>query len=319
MKVDGHASTAMNPGVFWLPHFNVAVPLPADFTFGLGCWPEFGLGTAYDNNWELVSSSQETTIMSFTVNPNISYAITEKWSVGAGLRVLFFDFEQYSYPIPGKLRHRLKGDNRMSDMGWQIGTRYRLLDNLSFGVVYKSMINVNVEGSSDKKGLQNARVSAETDMDLPQSVTGGFNWDITDTVHLGGAVMWTEWSSIGELDFNLGGQHVPCVLNWKDTYRFTLAPSWDFAENWTWMGSYAFESDCTCDQNSTMLPGSERHMLGTGLAWQCLESLELALSYGLIIMEGKTSQATDAAGTLRHYKPHRGISHAVGLSLTYRF
>jgi len=324
MKVEGASSTAMNSGLFWLPHVNLSVPLPAGLTFGLGMAPEFGLGTAYDENWELVNSSQETTVQSFTVAPNLSYAVTDRWSVGAGLRFLFFDFEQYSQPIPGQLYNRLWGDNRMADFGWQAGTRYRLLDNFSVGLVYKSRIEVNVEGKAETDGSMGGvsvdrTVHAETDLTMPDSISTGFNWDITDTWHLGGAFMWTQWSTLGELDFNLGGAHTPCRLNWEDTYRVALAPSWDFAEDWTWMCSYGYETDCTGDQDSTMLPCADRHMLATGLTWRCLKDLELSLSYGMIIMDGRSSQATDVTGVLREYTAYRGISHAVGFTLTYRF
>ena len=320
MKVDGSSgSTAMNPGLFWLPHFQLAAPLPAGFTFGLGTYVECGLGSEYDRNWPLVNSSQETTVESFTVNPNLSYAITDRWSVGAGFRFFFFDFEQYSEPMPGRVYHRLKGDNGFEDWGWHVGTRYRLFDNFALGLVYKSMINVNVDGKSQMDGAVNRWVDASTDIDMPESITGGFNWDIVDDWHLGGAFTWTKWSSFDTLNFNLGGVNTPVHLNWVDTYRASLAPSWDFADDWTWMASYAYETDCTGDQDSTMLPCADRHMITTGLAWKCWAGLELALSYGIIIMDGRPSQASDATGALRHYCAHRGLSHAVGFTLTYRF
>ena len=324
MKVEGGPSTAMDPGLFWLPHANLAIPLPYDFVFGVGVAPEFGLGTAYDDNWELVNSSQETTVQSFTVAPNVSYAITERWSVAAGMRFIFFDFEQYSQPIPGQLYNRLWGDNRMGDFGWQAGTRYRLLDNLSVGLVYKSRINVNVEGKAETDGMMgkspvDRTVHAETDIDMPDSVAAGFNWDITDTWHLGGAVMWTQWSLVDELNFNLGGVNTPCHLAWEDTYRFSLAPSWDFADDWTAILSYAYETDCCGSQDSTMLPPSERHMISSGLVWRATENLELALSYGLILLDGHTSDCTTADGVRHHYRAHGALCHSAGFTVTYRF
>ena len=320
MKVEGAGgSSAMNPGVFWLPHFQLACPLPAGFTFGLGAYVECGLGSEYDLNWPLVNSSQETTVESLTVNPNLSYEITDRWSVGAGFRLFYFDFEQYSQPMPGLVYHRLKGDNRFRDWGWQAGTRYRLLDNLSVGVIYKSMINVNVDGKSQMDGAVNRWVDAQTDIDMPESIAGGFNWDVTDDWHFGSAFTWTKWSSFSQLNFKLGGAVTPVRLNWVDTYRIAVAPSWDFADDWTWMASYAYETDCTGDQDSTMLPCADRHMVTTGLKWNCYAGLELALSYGIIIMDARPSQATDALGELRRYCAYRGLSHAVGLTLTYRF
>ena len=57
IKVDGRPSETMDPGIFLLPSFQLAVPLWYDFSFGLGVMPEYGLGSAYDDGWTLCGSS----------------------------------------------------------------------------------------------------------------------------------------------------------------------------------------------------------------------------------------------------------------------
>lgn len=324
-------TSKMDPGVFVLPAFHLALPLPYDFSFGLGLMPEYGLGSEYDDGWDLSFNSTETTVTSFTINPNLAYKITDKWSVGAGLRFLYFDFEQYSHPFvagPYRFRNRLKGDNGMGDFGYQVGTKYDLLDSLSVGVVYKSRTLVHVKGktsnSSDSPALADRAAAAsgraETEIELPQSITVGFNWDVTDTVHLGSAVAWTEWSSVGVLDFDLNGTHKDINLKWEDTWRAAVASGWDFAENWTWLASYVFETDCCGDQDSTMLPPSERHMISTGLVWHYGANWDIGLTYGVILMNGKTSDCTQLASeTTYRYQAHRALSHAAGFTVTYRF
>ena len=161
---------------------------------------------------------------------------------------------------------------------------------------------------------------AETELELPQSVTGGFNWDITDTVHLGGVVSWTQWSSIKTLDFDLNGYHKPIKLEWNDTWRVGIAPSWDFADGWTAMMSYVYENDCCVDQESTMLPAADRHMISAGLCWRPYDWMELAFTYGIIVMDGKDTQCRDSVDDrLYRYRAYQGISHAVGLSVTFSF
>lgn len=324
IKVNGGPSEVMNPGMFYLPHVHFAIPLPCDFTFGLGVMPEYGLGSKYDDNWSLAYNSLETTVTSFTVNPNVAW----KWgdfSIGAGLRFLYFDFEQYSYPSP--IHNRLKGDNRMGDFGYQVGIKYDVTESFALGLAYKSQTIVRVDGStantSDIPALSaqalKASGSASTEITLPQSIAGGFNWDITDDWHLGGVVMWTQWSSIGDLDFNLNGTHKQVRLRWNDTWRVGLAPSWDFAEDWTAMCSYVYENDCCGDQESTMLPAADRHMLSLGLCWRVSANFDIGITYGMILMDGKLTNARNPAGALDAYRAYRGISHAAGITFTYRF
>jgi len=341
MKVDGGTSTPMDPGVFLLPSFQLAVPLPWDFTFGLGVMPEYGLGSAYDNNWPLNNNSLDTTVMSFTVNPNLAYKITDKWSIGAGLRFLYFDFDQHSMPAPSTLfpnaryANHLYGHNAMRNLGWQVGTKYDIFDNFSVGLIYKSRTVTTVEGYTENQFVSssgNAYVDkklaaavpqtcgeASTDIELPQSITGGFNWDITRTVHFGYMLSWSQWSNLDTLYFDMPTGVKPINLNWKDTWRTGVGASWDFVKDWSVLGSYVFESDCSKNQDSTMLPAANRHMLSCGLAWNCWRGLELALTYGMILMDGVGTHATAADGHLAYYEAYRGISHAAGFTITYRF
>ena len=334
IKTNGNPSEGMDPGMFFLPHFHLGVPLPWDLAFGLGLMPEYGLGTAYDDNWALSYNSLETTVTSFTLMPNLAWKFGDL-SVGGGLRFLYFDFEQYSDPIVGyhpqfgelRFHNRLKGDNRMEDFGYQVGFKYDLFENFAVGAVYKSATVVRVRGKTSNDAElpllapQAAAASGDvnTEITLPQSISGGFNWDIADDWHLGGMVAWTQWSSVGVLDFDLAGTHKPINLRWNDTWRAGLAPSWDFAEDWTAMCSYVFENDCCGDQESTMLPAAHRHMMSLGVAWRCWAGLELGLCYGMIIMDGQETQVRNYRGELDHYRAYRGISHAAGVTLTYRF
>ena len=373
----------MDPGMFLLPHFQLAVPLPAGFSFGFGMEPDYGLGTAYDDRWPMAFSATETKIQSMVLTPNIAYKITDDWSVGAGLRWTYFEFEQYSMPqvvqngVPlGSFANRLRGDNRFRDFGWQIGTKYDITKTFSVGVVYKSGIDVGVDGKTSNdvrswnadgisklanaavyqnmldKGMTPAMIAmipkpvmesyvseadatirkqvsnsarlrtgrAAADITLPQSIAAGFNWDITDEWHLGGVISWTQWSQFDVLHFDLEGGDKDTRLVWEDTWRASLGAAWKFTEDWKWLVSYTYDMDSTgATQASVMLPPADRHILATGLTWNCWGGLELALSYACIFMEGRSMSMTDSIGDRWYLSTCYGFCHAGGFSITYRF
>ena len=381
----------MDPGMFVLPHFQLAVPLPADFTFGFGMEPDYGLGTRYDDAWPLNFSATETTIQSIVLNPNISYKITDDWSVGVGLRWVYFEFEQYSFPQVsrdgtelGRFGNRLRGDNGMKDFGWQIGTKYDITDTFSVGLVYKSWIDVSVDGKTcnsvahwNEEGVRglarrsayqgvydrmremqvpesmipgmiaampraqmeqyvsqaDATIrdtvrrtalsrtgSASAEISLPQSIAAGFNWDVTPTWHVGSMLSWTQWSDFDNLHFDLQGGNKDTALNWRDTWRGSFGSCWDFAEDWKWMASYTYDMDSTTwTQASVMLPPADRHILGTGISWNCWSGLELTLSYACIFMDGGDMDMYDSLGDRWHLETCWGFCHAAGFSVTYRF
>ena len=329
--VNGKPGRKMDPGCFMLPHFHLAQPLPYGFTFGLGFAPEFGLGTHYNPDWALNWNTYKTTVRGLTLTPNLSYNITEDWSVSAGFRLLYFDFDQYSYQYTGVGAYRgkfhLKGDNSFSDWGWQVSTRYKITDSVSVGAMYKSYIDSTIKGratmSSPVAAVNRAASgTASADIRLPQSVSIGGNWDVTETVHLGTAVTWTEWSSMPAINFNLPVGRRPTRLRWDDVFRIGFGGAWDFHENFSLLGSYVYDMDPCCtkkDSGSTMLPPGDRHIGTVGLAWH-YGPVDVTLSYGLVFMCSESVEYTHPA-TRRYVKfdTENGLSHAVGLSLTYVF
>ena len=347
VRVNG-STESMDPGLFWLPHVMIAVPLKWDFTFGLGMSAEYGLGTEYAKDWPMKWSCYETTVQGFVINPNLAYKITDKWSVAAGVRWLYFDFEQYRnmdiYQAPysalgyyGHVNYRLKGDNGWDGVGWQVGTKYDILDNLSVGLMYKAAIDTTIKGHTSAKaeassdpiqsalnqGVASAVTGdADADITLPQSVTFGINWDPIEDWHVGWAFSWTEWSEFDKLTFNLVQGATDTKLDWKDTWRGSMGVAWDFADDWTWMVSYTYDMDCTdSDQESAMLPPASRHILATGFCWDIGWGVEAAISYSCIFMNGFDMHTKDSKGDQTEYtlKTKRGFCHAGGFSLTYRF
>lgn len=357
VAVDGRGDGFMDPGAFLLPHAYVVQPLPWDFSFGLGIAPEFGLGSQYDDGWALNWNTTETLVEGMVLNPNLAYRITEDWSVSAGFRILYFNFEQYSKPLAASGQYRLgqmsthiEGDNGCADWGWQVSTRYRLLDNLSFGVMYKSFIDTKVRGhySTHVKSYNTATINAiapylkttpdqimgmvaagamqangdaGANLRLPQSVAAGLNWDVTDTVHLGYAMTWTGWSSMEKITFHLEGGDRTTMLDWDDVFRFCFGGAWDFAENWTVMASYVYDMDpcsTSTDIGSTMLPAGDRNILSGGLAWKW-NDFEIAACYGLVLMVDECQRYTDDTGRSYRFSTRDGLSHQIGLTLSYSF
>ena len=294
-------------------------------------------------------NTQKTTVRGLTLTPNLSYSITEDWSVSAGFRVLYFDFEQYSYQYTGarnldgslnRGRFRLKGDNGFTDWGWQLSTRYRITDTFSVGAMYKSYIDTKIKGEARMTGAGNAIVGmgptgpiianvnsiatgdASADIRLPQSVTIGANWDALDTLHLGTALTWTEWSSMPAINFRLPTGRRPTNLGWDDVFRIGFGGTWDFHENFSLLGSYVFDMDpCSTKDNegSTMLPPGDRHIGTVGLAWH-YGPIDVTLSYGIVFMCSESVSFTHpATGHKVKFETENGLSQAVGLSMTYAF
>ena len=384
-SVNGRSDYKMDPGCFILPHAYVAQPLPYGFTLGLGVAPEYGLGTRYNKNWSMAWDTRETTIEGIAFNPNLSYAVTEDWSVSAGIRLMYFSFDQHSDQMAvsgghnyGTIHDHLKGDNGMTDWGWQLSSRYKITEKLSAGIMYKSFIDCKIKGHNHtsvagyddsaigpqvQKGVAAALASAgvtagspmynalyqqyysqaygeavqnahslvnygaatangtaSAKVRLPQSLTMGLNYDVLDDLHLGTTLTWTQWSSMEAINFDLPGNHDKTVsLKWNDVWRVGFGAAYDLTKNFTLMGSYVFDQDpCRKYHGTSMLPPGNRHILtfGLGYAWG---NLDISTSYGLVFMDGDPLYVSDATGARYKLETSNGLSHAVAVTVSYRF
>ncbi len=334
VKVDGKTQSKMNPGWFPPPHAYIAAPVWGDRVFfGFGTYCEYGLGTKYDNNWDLKHDTTETTIEQFTFNPNLAFKITKDWSVAFGARMSYITFENFKSPLLGYHpqlgylygRSHLEGDD--FNCGYMLATQYKVNDDLSLGLVYRSRINHRIEGDFEMNG-KNAGVSGSGDAKakvvLPASITFGANYEFTKNFRGGASLTWTEWSTINHIDFNLPNISTPYGpsnpsntqnLNWHDSWRLGFGFEYDFTKNFSGRIGYSYDWDPSAEAHgTTMLPPGDRHIVGFGVGYKFLDNWRIDLGYNFIIMESESRMVGD-------YKMQcdNSYSHIVSASVTYTF
>lgn len=347
--VDDVSQNKMNAGWFPPPHAYVAIPVLEDLVFGFGTYCEFGLGTKYDSDWALRGDTTETTIQQFTLNPNIAYRITEDWSVAFGARMSYLTFENYKSPyigiVPGVLeyngRAHLEGDD--FNCGYVLATQYKVTDDLSLGLVYRSRINHRVEGDLDLStptmtipgilSIPERLVSgdAKAKLVLPASVTMGANYDFAEEFRGGASLTWTEWSTVNHIDFNLpAGNSYTQELNWHDAWRLGFGFEYDVTDALTGRIGYSFDWDPSADAHgTTMLPPGDRHIIGFGVSYSFLENWRVDLGYSFIIMESETRMIEvknnvppplgNGGTSPRRFECDNSYSHIISASIAYTF
>jgi len=309
-RVNGVGTHAMDPGWFADPHAFITQELPWGLTAGLGFFADYGLGSHYDNSWPLSFNSVETTVEGYCVSPTLSYRITDKWSVGGGVRLERLNFEQrriyqldrlanYAYGANylGRMNMKLDAHNDV-DVGYVLGTTYDVTDDFSVGALWRSRIRCDVEGTSKASGTTaySSRMAAANTadvgdkLDLPMSATAGFNWDRAlwqEKLHLGASLTWTEWSSIDVFDFGLAES---MELGWHNAYRTGFGMGYDVTDWWTPGVGYIYDWDPTKEKRPcTMLPAGDRHNIYFGSCFHITENIDFSLAMGLVLMESKTA------------------------------
>ena len=300
--INGHSGRKMDPGAFVLPNVYVVQPLPYNFSFGLGFAPEYGLGTHYNQDWEMAWNTRSTFVEGLTLNPNISYRITEDWSVAAGIRLLYFKFDQYSSPMAvsdgnyyGSMRNHLKGDNGFTDWGWELSTRYRFTKTISAGVLYKSYIDTTVKGYNHTrvKSRDYSAAEAQADAAVRERLTamglaGTPYWDTYYAQAMQQASAQARQTVDTSLDSAASGNTGNAHADIRLPQSITLGGNWDVtptvhlgsALTWTeWSSMKQLNFHLPSGVKTTKLNWHDVYRIGLGGAWDFHENFTLLGSY----------------------------------------
>ncbi|MBR1871464.1 MAG: outer membrane protein transport protein [Kiritimatiellae bacterium] len=347
----------MNAGWFTIPHAYATIPLPGRFAFGIGEYSEYGIGTKYNTHWGLAGDSYETTVEQITTSPVVSFQATDDWSIAAGMRISWIEFEnrrhpyrqttQYmnSLPMPysmvfgsdNTLKSRLKGDDWA--LGWLLATQYRITDTVRVGLLYRSPIRHKIKGDFDLSGrAMNADIRghsyASGKVELPQSITAGVNWDATERLRLGYSMTWTRWSSLDDLNFHIPYQNTlngsrsdeSVRFNWHDVFRFGWGGEYDVNDWFTFRASYQYDMDPSSPHHgTTMMPCGHRHLISTGGGFYLGHGISLDLAYSIVLMESESRWITEKGipgvtpDTRSKFQTRNGITHMLSASLSYEF
>ncbi len=263
-------TTDQDESVYPLPHVFLGGGLGDSLYAGFGVYPEYGLGTKYENrrDWPLAADSCKSTLISFTASPEIAWQATDDLALAAGLRVVYLNIvNDRMLPSYGTYFHLDVDDWACS---WLAAASYRLTDTLRAGLVYRAETSFEEEGRAEFSDLGRT-LGVHGPITMPQSVMAGLNWQATDRLSLGANLTWTGWSSIESLDMRFDTPAVPDQLgpkNWHDTMRYSVGAEYALTDSWKAQVGYSFDEDPTnAGYPDTMCPAGDRDQFGAGLTF----------------------------------------------------
>ena len=174
-------------------------------TAGIGIYRPFGYSAEWNwnaNNPTASRVAQETNLRTLSVNPVVSYQVSDVMSLAAGFRFVSGSFEF------------IRDDNTLintdisgSGSGFNAGVQFSPVDNITLGFTYKSEVSLSLDGNTSEvpgspgSGLRQPS-PVNTELKLPQSIAVGINWITETQVVLEFDAIWFGWSSIDRLDLS---------------------------------------------------------------------------------------------------------------------
>ncbi len=237
----------------FIPMANGAVALPLDpqWSIGFALHSKAGLGTAYRMRHvmiPLVDRDVGGDMKCIDLQLNLAYRPTSRLALGGGLRL---DVAQTAFSTvlgPADLDF---GQGRAVGGGFQLGAMYKLRDDLTLGVSYRSPTWAgDLQGGQGRATLLGVLPVplgdiSIADFSLPQRIAAGIAWDATPRLKLIGEVRWLNYSNstLDVVNIELHGWlpiRYPLPLGYRDQWAWILGAEYRLSDHWVIGAGYHY-------------------------------------------------------------------------------
>jgi len=216
----------------------------------------------------------------FQVHPVVAYELTDRWSVGGGVRYLFGTLEHgfntpgeigTDPPVPFELENLAHAD--VDAVSFDVALHYDAVA-WGLGLVYEEGADFEATGklSTRVRDIANPALAdlvlfafpydrARQHFELPRQIRGGVWIAPYPELHIELDAVLAGWSSLGNSDITLlSPSENPLILprerNWDDTLSLRLGVEGELSEQWSIGGGIALEPSPVPDK--TAEPGFAR-------------------------------------------------------------
>ena len=269
-------------------------------------------GFDYGDNFAGRYQTSKTTLAAVGISPSFAYKLSDRFSVGAGVSIIYTKFEQNimlnqaAVAGPGTPDGKVKIENA-TDWGYQpfLGLTVRLTDRALLGVVYRAKMDVELEGDLNFRNLvipQPAASDIDIGWDNPQWLEVGLRYRLSEDNHLllnGG---WQDWSEFGEKnELTVDGNVATLDRQWDDTWHAGIAFAHRAGTGLGYSAGFAYDSSPVKNEHRTFdLPVDEIYKVSGSFFWQGNKQLDFSLGSTLYLVGDAdidvTAQGVQAAG-----------------------
>lgn len=281
-----------------IPHGYISHQLTDSMWIGLAMTVPFGMGTEYKDDWRLANRGISAEVLTFDFNPNVAWKVSDKLSLGAGMSIQYAaaDLKMQENLGIAKLDGEVDADSIA--WGFNFGLMWSPLENLRFGLSYRSKVNHNAEGDFTIDNIRDVRDGyeyiyglagtygdARATISAPAWAMATAAWDVNELLSLYATFRWTDWSSFDTLDIKSSGLNpvggVKTVENhWQDTYLVSVGADLRFTNWWTFRAGIGYETSAVDDPKyrTAIIPDADRLWLALGSSFKATENMQIDVS-----------------------------------------
>ena len=315
-------------------------------TSGLGIFFPFGLSSEWDKGYEGRYIGTSAEMLSVNINPALSYRVTDRLSLAAGLDLVYVDTElktMINQTAVGGLLSPAFGDlpdveQKFDGDGWghgfNLGALFKATDRISIGVAYRSQVDVDIEGSLSYDG-EDPRLAmlfrdgaADTELNLPAQFVAGVAAQLTDDLIVEIGARWEDWdvNDVQTLDLQYPFLTQPSISldrDWHATWAYNIGANYRLSEKVALNFGYLYGENAIPNKTfEPIIPDTDAHLFTIGTDLTC-EGWTLSAAFGYEYHDSRTKNnlvgdplaapSGDANGE------YDSDVYLVGISLGYQF
>jgi long-chain fatty acid transport protein len=340
----GGVTTDMESQIFYPPNAYVTYGT-AKWSFGLGVFAPFGLGTEWPVNWAGQREAVKTELQSIYINPAVAYQATDCLSIGAGFSYIFSNVAlQRRVNVPTVPVNPTDGtvdlDADGTSWDFSVGILYKPAKEWSIGASYRHTAEVEYEGTATFTNMPTLTVpgvgsfplqpyfpggTGKTTIEMPSQAWVGVAVTPVDPFTLEADVQWTKWSSYEALAIDIPvGPVFPLtgtplqgpstsVKDWFDTIIARVGGEYRWEKVALRLGLIYDFTPQPARTVEPLLPDANRLEGTVGLGFKLGEKLGVDVAYQLILFKDRTvtNPPTPFPGT------YESSANLFGLNLVY--
>jgi long-chain fatty acid transport protein len=334
----------------YMTHAFEGIPL----SVGFGINAIYPLAKTWDESSAFRAEVMNIEVKPINFQPTVAYRFDNlNLALAAGLDVTYalVSMQKMAYaPNPANANSayelgNLGLDGTATDIGYNLGLKWKPVDSISFGAAYRSKIDLHIDGTANflattpagfnmtgmttsaTSPYSRTRVTSDvsTRITLPSSLGLGLAWQPNDKTTLEFDAEWTEWSSFEKLEFSFSGpqfanfNNKPKPLKWKDVWCYKVGGQYAISKNVDLRAGYMYDKNPIPDSTiGPVLPDSDRHSFSIGQGFHNdLLSFDIAYMWthflDRTVNNQNMAELTGANGT------YKSDVHLFGASITVKF
>jgi long-chain fatty acid transport protein len=266
------------------------------------------------------------------VIPSVAYRVNEKLSIGASLSLNYseFDLNKKVFNGPGQGDGDFELDADGFGVGVNVGVLYEMNPMTRIGLVYRSEVEADDEGTPEFTNLSPARQALldgagvldqdiSMDTNMPQSVLAGVFHDFGNGWTMTADVLWIDFSNYSIDNITIGDTTISkdSSTNYKDIWTGTLGATYALRPDLSLRGGVLYLSSGLDDEDRTILSRyDELWAVGAGVEHELKSKRKVAVDLTYFQFgDGEFTVTDPVVGTISgEYTTNYGVMLAVSSS-----